>query len=259
MKKLLILAMVLGMSCAAFGQVWEIPQGSATIDADLSDWAGATWIPMTVVAYGNPADISNAQMAVRWDPNNIYAALTVDDAALNLSQGVITWNGQDDLEVYINANNDDAAGYNSTGWVSAQQYFVGPNGTLPPPGLSATAGTGTWTDLGSLHPLPSATFPNAEIEIATSVVGPTITYEMRVPAFSDMANGVLQNLAVNDVVGFDIVVADLGSSYGWLGINAVGSKFANASAFQDWTLVPEPSTMVLLGLGAVVLLARKKT
>ena len=243
MNKIIVFTVILVISGVVFGQAWEIPQGSATIDADLSDWADTTWTwtPIDRNLYGIPTNISNAKMAVRWDTNNIYMAVTYDDADLVLSQRCLDWNAQDDIEVYINANNDDAVDPPTAGWATAQQYFVGAKGTNPI-GLSSTPAVpaATWSDLGSSNPLPSVTYPYAVIDAATSINGSTVTYEMRIPAINDLATGSLQTLAVGNTVGVDVVVADKGTSnYGWKAINMDGGKSADAGQYQDWVLVNE--------------------
>ncbi len=234
--------MVLAISSVAFGQIWEMAQGSATIDANLSDWAGANWINMDATLYGDPANLSNVKMAVRWDTNNIYMAVTYDDANLQLSQGCLSWDGQDDIEVYINANNDDVNYYNTSGqWNTAQHYLIGANGTSST-GLSSTPAVpaATWYSLADYYPLPSATWPNTVIDVATKVTGNSLVYEMRIPAFCDMAAGTMQTLSAGDTVGFDVVAADKGTSnYGWKALNMDGDKFKNAGQLQDWTLVNE--------------------
>jgi len=258
MKNVVVSVFVLAMSCAAFGQVWEIPQGSPTIDADLSDWAGVTWIAMDVNAYGDPANISNAKMAVQWDATNIYMAVTYDDTDLQLATECLAWDGQDDIEVYINANNDNVDGYAGS-WTSSQQYFVGPNGDNPG-GLSSTPAPGSWYNLGSQYALPDpVNWPHAVIDVATDVTGNSFTYEMRLPTLNNITTGSLQTLSVGDVVGVDVYAADKGAAnYGWKGFNDVMGKYTNASVLQDWTLVPEPCTMIMLGLGGVALLRRKR-
>ena len=246
MNKILVFTVVLIISSTAFGQLWEIPQGTPTIDANLSDWSNANWIAMESDIDGDPANISNARMALKWDTNNIYMAVTYDDADLQLSQGVITWDGQDDLEVFINANNDNAAygGPGGSDYPTTQQYFVGPNGTAALPGLSSTAGTGTWSNLGSILPLPDAGYPYAVIDAATSVSGSSVTYEMRLPALNDIVTGSLQTLAVGDTVGVDVVAADKGTSnYGQKALNMIGGKSTNASNLVDCTLVNELTTV----------------
>ena len=238
MNKLIIFTVVLAVSCAAFGEVWQMTAGTATIDADLSDWAGASWIPMDITAYGDPANISNAQMAVRWDTNNIYLAVTYQDSDLQLSQSCLGWNGQDDIEVYINANNDNTYNYSSSGFITAQQYLFGPYGNNAS-GLSSTPAVpaNTWGSLSDSIPLTTAQMGN---NVATSVSGNTVTYEMKVPAYNDLGTGALETLSVGDIVGFDVVAADKGASnYGWKGINSLSGKSGDAGQFQDWVLVNE--------------------
>ncbi len=242
MNKVLIFTVIFAVSCSVFGQTWQIPQGSAVIDANLSDWADSPWIDMDVIAYGLPSNISNAKMAVRWDTTNLYMAITCDDADLQLSQGCLSWNGQDDIEVYVNVSNNDPVNYSSINWVTAQHYFIGANGDNAT-GLSSTPASpaGAWSNLGSVNPLPDAVnWPNTNIEYATNVTGNTITYEMKLPAYSNMAIGEVKTLTAGDIVGLDAIVADRGLyNYGWVGINADGGKSGNAGQFQDWELVTE--------------------
>ncbi len=242
MNKILIISIILAMSCAAFGQSLKMAHGTAAIDADLSDWAGANWIPIDTVTFGNPVNISNAYMAVKWDTNNIYMAVTYDDADLNFAQTPIAWNAQDGMSVYINANNDNASPYDTTGWVTAQDYALGIKGDSPS-GVSSTPLTpnSAWCTLGSAYLLPDpVNWPNAVIDLAVNVSGNSLTYEMRLPALNDITTGSLQTLSVGDTVGVDMVVGDKGAdNYGHMSINSRTYKYTNASQMQDWELVNE--------------------
>ncbi len=243
MKKLIIFTVVLAVSCAAFGEVWQMTSGTATLDADLSDWDGANWITVDTVYYGAPSNISNAKMAVKWDTNGIYMAVTYDDADLQFAQGAIDWNAQDGMSVYINANNDDANPYDTTGWVTAQDYAMGIMGTNPS-GTSSTpqVPNSAWYSLGSVNPLPDpVNWPHAVLDLAVNVSGNSLTYEMKIPALTDITTGDLRTLASGETVGLDMVIADKGASnFGLMSINARAEKYRNAGQFQDWVLVNDP-------------------
>jgi len=234
--------MVLLLGGAAFGQAYEIPQGTATIDADLGDWAGASWFDVDQDIYLDPINISNAKMAVKWDTSNIYMAVTYDDADLMLSQECLNWNAQDNIEVYINANNDDLVDPPAANWATAQQYFVGVKGTNPIGTSSIPAiPADQWYDLGSVNPLPDAgAWPYAVVEVKTKVTGNSLIYEMRIPAINNLATGATQTLSAGATVGVDLYVSDKGAAnFGLKALNMDGGKSADAGQYQDWTLVNE--------------------
>ena len=270
MKKVLALIVVLGIGSMAFGVVpadKTMPRADVApvIDGDLSEWqTNGCWYPMDVVAYGAPEDMSNVYMAARWDENNVYMAVTLYDSDLQLGQDDIAWNGQDDIEVYIDPQNLDTVGYNlpagdippSTRHEDIQQWFIGPRGDNPG-GVSPVWTGETWYDLGSF-PLP---IDGNGITCATVVAANgQITYEAQIPTYSKRSEGLLHTLEYGCVIGFDIVAAGKGStgSYCWMGLHDTGGKYTNAAAMQNWILIPEPCTMILLGLGSVALIRRKK-
>ena len=126
MKKLLSVMLVLGLSTVAFG--FNMAQGTATIDGDLSDWAGATWIAVDKVYSGNPSDISDAQYSARWSSvtNRIYVAVQYNDSAQGFNASR-TWDGKDGIEAYIDASNSNTSPYQAT-FADAQQYAIALDG-----------------------------------------------------------------------------------------------------------------------------------
>ena len=260
MKKVLALIMVLSMSSIAFGQIPEKCMVHAddpiTIDGDLSEWeVGGNWQPQTTVAYGAPDDISDAMIAVKWDASNVYLAVMLSDTDLMLGDYDLAWNGQDDIEIYIDGDNTDTEGYNTLeGWEHTQQWFLGPRGDVPD-GTSANWTGEEWFDLGSF-PLPPDGYG---IEAATNVVGERIMYEARIPSYNARSTGGVRTMLEGCVIGFDVVIAGKSATgYGWMGDDLNGSKYMNAGQMDNYTLVPEPCTMVLLGLGSLALIRRKK-
>ena len=89
MRTTLSLAMILALSSMAFGanpMNWEIPQGSVTVDGDLSDWSDALWDDMAALKILGPApdpwagaDWGNAFYSAKWVPGGLYVAVKTTD------------------------------------------------------------------------------------------------------------------------------------------------------------------------------------
>jgi hypothetical protein len=81
---LIFVMVLLFMSSSVVAQTYDISLGTAAIDADLTDWVGAQWFDVDTVIVGGAVNLSSGKMAVKWDTNNIYMAVTYDDADLRL-------------------------------------------------------------------------------------------------------------------------------------------------------------------------------
>lgn len=261
MKKVIALIMVLGISTMAFGQLpapkLMYPASGVTLDGDLSDWAGANWLTLGVgnpdggVTWGGATDLTNAKYAARWDATGIYVAVSMIDTVAVAENPATGWNTDDHVEIYVDSANTNKVGYaydatsGPMGMFSeAQQYVV----------RSDPAG-GTWQGLG-FPPVSEASVGVLPAITMQTITGSLVEYEVFCPAQLDDAP---ITLLFSQVVGLDVApLSNSGTTYAMLQANGVGGKWNDASALQDWILLPEPMTMILLGMGGVALIRRKK-
>jgi hypothetical protein len=260
--------LVLAFATITFGQM-EIPEGSATIDGDLSDWAGATWIDVDQIYYSSedpaawPGDVTvgTAKWAARWsaDTNLIYLAATLEDNEHVFTTDYDAWNTRDAIEVYIDASNSDATPYAWGNPVegggemrSAQQWVVGPDGSTGPDG------DGYWQTLGAIA-IPEGAVPDA----AVSVDGATINYEIAMTPWEslvwaydddnttvigvDNENSTIVTLAPGVEMGLDVVLGSVyGTNFGMTAENTDPTKWNDAGQMLNVTLA-EGTTEPLLG------------
>ena len=205
-----------------------IPAGTATVDADLSDWSDATWISLNELYAGAPNDINEAKFAVRWDgaTDKIYVAVVVDDRDHVLSDFPFAWDSHDHVEIYSQGDPNSGDTYDPN-YVIAQQYIVG-EGT--------TTNWGFWADGSDIA-------GDAEFEYATDVSGTELIYEVGVKQFNiyggkSSETTVVRDLAAGDVVGFDIVAfSRYTGDYEMKSENTMTGKYNDASAFRQYTLL----------------------
>jgi hypothetical protein len=242
----LTVGLLLGALVAQAQSPFVIERGRVVVDGTLSpgEWDRAHWIPMDRIYWATPVDLTNAAWAALWDPasNRLYVAVTGTDTD-HVQHLYTAWDGQDAVEVYVNARNDDAFDYDSVPqpYAHAQQYVAGWD--------SAT--TSAWAILGNGTPLPPHMLP----ALAFSEITNRYTYEMAIVPYDEL---VLTNLASSTVVplqprrwiGLDVVMntRQSGGGFGMWCQNQVGSKFRNAGALLDHRLLGPPGTVIDLSL-----------
>ncbi len=225
----------------ASAQTFQIVPGRATVDGALSpgEWDQANWIPLDKVYSGLPVDdLTNASYAALWDPseNVIYVAVTGTDTSHVLAAWS-SWNGQDGVELYINANNDNTNNYYST-WFSAQQYVVGYD----------LASTSVWATIGGVF-LPTNTLP----AVAFGMVTNQLVYEFKLRPFdhydyNQVENSTEVQLRSRLVIGLDVAMSSR-TTWGTFGMVCEyppTSKFTNAGNMRDHTLVSRPGVVFIL-------------
>ncbi|MFW6146729.1 MAG: hypothetical protein ACOC7R_05285 [Planctomycetota bacterium] len=203
--------------------------GSATVDGDLGEWAAADWIALDEVYSGGPTDVTDARYCLRWSDadNLLYVAVEVTDTEQNLEPAYTTWNGQDDIEVSVDAGNNTA--YFEGDMTKGQQIMFGaaPGGT---DWVIASWGNPVGTDLVPAY--------------AVVVDGDVIRYEAAIVPYSHYSGWsgddqqAVVDLAADVELGFDVVAVTKldDGTYGMLTNNLVGGKFQQGSALQKWVL-----------------------
>jgi hypothetical protein len=207
-----------------------IPQGSAVVDGDLADWAGASWAPIDQNYNGTADDVIEAYYAAKWQANKVYVAVKVRDIAHKLTDTYTAWNSRDAIEVYLHTDNSGSASY--TNATTAQQYIVGITNSNPNQVWTALGGGGVATALqgSNFSGIGSA---------AGRVSGYWMYYELELTPFQylgfletgNLATTVNSNLKTGDIIGLDVnVMAHDGSDFtGIKSENLLGNKHI------DWT------------------------
>jgi hypothetical protein len=236
---------ILVASGIAGAQTFQIVPGKSAVDGVLGagEWDRANWIPMNKIYHGTPVDLTNAWWAAMWDgsENVLYVGVTGTDTDRVL-QAWGSWDGQDGVELYINARNDNTTGYytlETRKFDYAQQYCVG---------YDASA-TSTWSRLGGDTPISSNTLPC----VAFGMVADRLVYEFKVRPydfydFDNVTNSTEVRLRPGIVVGLDVVMSTRTTSgaFGMLCENQNGSKFTNAGNMRDYKLIGPPGVLVFI-------------
>ena len=246
-----------------------IPHGTVVIDGDISEWAGATWIPIDkpgprrpsdhqngTISQGAPSDVSSAVMALRWEGNVVYAAVVVVDNIWVFRDSYTIPTCGDMLEVYSQGSALGgwyyAEGPSSISYQCsfAQHYVMGPN----------TVG-GSWAGFHMqdqskywLYKEGDPEFDETgfQYKITTNAAEHKIIYEVAVKQFDRYGgiNGEPNQVSVlypGKVIGFDVSVGSrtttgtLASNYKALvealNPNSWGySDYYSADLFQKWRL-----------------------
>jgi hypothetical protein len=269
-----VLIVMLVSSSLAWGL--DIQQGAVpTIDGNLSDWAGAQWISLDKSwnswGWGDPQpaseenyfDLTESKFSARWSPvtNMIYVAITTVDPSQHLfgpasAEDPVAWpewDGAEQVEIYIDAANNDCETYSYDYWAPdgyyqlAQQY-VGFRTTEGDDHV-ALGGPGGIMDVVQKGILP---------EFKSSLNGNVISYEVALTPYSflyitgDTARYDLTNvgeseivtLEAGQVIGFDICVTSVydwpvteGTGIGQAYFSDGSDEWMNAANFPDFTLV----------------------
>jgi len=217
---------------------YSIAIGEPVIDGVISsgEWDAAEWINIGGNVYGGgtwpncyPNDLTDVMWANLWSPetNLIYVAVQCTDTSHNFST-YVSWNTQDDLEVYVDAGQSNLNGYNSN-FRYGQHYFLGPDGV-----------GGDWVYLDDQP--AGALMPGGR---AVGVDGDVITYEFAITPYEELdlvtpGNSIIKTLQVGDVVGLDIcmVTADQATETTFMCEHSYPvSMWSNAGNLLDLTLV----------------------
>jgi hypothetical protein len=207
-----------------------IQAGAVTVDGNLADWAGASWVSINQVYEGTPSDILEAYYAVRWQAGKIYVGVKVKDNAHHFTDSYGTaYNIHDDIEVYLHTDNNAALDYPNC--QAAQEYIFG---------IMNSNQTKVWSALGngSMYPDHMITSDGSMngMGVATgSVNGEWIYYELQLTPFTylDGISNIITKLDGGDVIGLDVnVLGNNGTGFtGVKSSSAAPQKYGNWKAF----------------------------
>jgi len=249
-SKTTIAALILVLSCAGVASAdhditipYLAPEGTAVIDGDLTDWAGSTWIMLDEDYSPTTSDITEAKYALRWSSatNMVYVAVSVIDTIPLFEDHWVSWNTQDDVELYIDAGENNtyeggAGGMGNYGTYQdyAQQMAMGYHAD------------GTWANFGWLLGENLSVCP--EYVAAFDAGTGTITYEAAFVPYSYFTGfggtalpEAIVTLAPDMLIGFDVVVGAMKdadtANFAMASNNLVGGKFKWSVSMQTWQLV----------------------
>jgi hypothetical protein len=269
LKKTCVSASMVLLMLSSLGFGYTMSEGPApTIDGNLSDWAGAEWINMDQVWSNNgtdPFDLSQAKCAVRWSSatNQIYVAATGVDVDHHFFPAVDAttvpptwpeWDGAEQVEIYFDAGNSNNTAYSyDMGWYQTAQQFVG----------GRTVSGEDFIAIGGPSAIMEADKKGIVPGFKTSLEGDVISYEIALTPYqflniqpgydlSGLASSTILTLQPGMVVGLDIIMSsvsndDMGQRYWWDG----SGEWCDASAFPDFTLVPEPVSLLMIACGGL--------
>ena len=208
---------------ASYNRPATIPLAKATIDGDLTDWTGVTWIPLDVdseigtTQADLDADVPEAYYAARWQANKIYVAVKVRDASHHFTDSYTGWNVRDAIEVFLHTDNNGDVNYSAKNTI-AQQYQFG----------FKTDNAGLWATVGSGGTFNLIPWPQIA-QVAGKVDGEWLYYEIAMTPYTyfgalitnDLSTSVISQLFAGEVIGLDVdVICNSNGTY-------VGKKSEN--------------------------------
>jgi hypothetical protein len=275
LRKVLIMVMVLAMSSVAMGTmagglIKPLGGDVITIDKDQSDWyaiADLDWLEFGGSASATSSGTqANGKLAARWAPDGIYMlAIVSDDSMYNgAATSPFDWikNGMDAIEVYWNSDDVDGTSVSPAPLqTEAQSYVLGDGTSSNSFFVQPTGPTNSDWPWGNAVPnvLPNGAIGQEDIyKLANGDPWPGYAYELFLPAL-DNTGLVASVLSAGDTVGLDVTFAsgDTTDYSRYTGPGGDADPF-DSSGWSSYTLVPEPITMTLLGLGGLVMIRRKK-
>jgi len=217
-----------------------IPEGTATVDADLSEWADADWIDLDQSFFGTLLnDVSGARFAARWDgtTDRIYLAVVVPDTDNRFEDDPSSSNTSDRIEVYSQGSGLGGGDY-SANQDFAQQYVLG---------ITDSNHNALWAQLGNGD--PNVGVGSAELLQAGKVDHNSgdLIYELGIKQYDNYDAGgagtLVTDLTAGDIVRLDVVVGTLlfdtfegEDAFAQLAENTDPTKFANANNIAQYTL-----------------------